>query len=150
MRKSTLILFGFLLLISCKANKKSGADESKTNSIKKINETEMAVQKILDLPKLQWIYHPELPQRLPVKLLKTAEISSNLNLNKFGQRVKIMSRAELENEGIKDVVEFDRLAIKNDTTDFELHYQVEGVSCAGKMVKVNGEWTILDYTVWEN
>lgn len=144
MRKSTLILFGLLLLISCKANKKSGAAESK------INETELIIQKILDLPKLQWIYHPESPERIPVKVLETAQIEKDLDLNKFGQRVRIMSRTELENEGIKDFVEFDRLTIKSDTANFGLHYKVEGAGCTGRLVKVNGEWIVLDYSVWEN
>jgi len=150
MKKSILILLGFLLVISCKGNKKPEVSESKSDSIEKINETELVVQKILDLPRLQWIYHPEVPKRIPVKVLETAELDNEFNLNKFGQKVRIMSRAELANEGIKDFVEFDKLTINNDTTNFELHYKIEGVGSAGKLVKENGKWTILDYSVWEN
>ena len=144
MKKSILILFGLLLLISCKENKKSKLAESQ------INETELIVQKILDLPRLQWIYHPEAPERIPVKVLETAQIEKDLSLNKFGKKVRIMSRAELTNKGIKDFVEFDRLTIDNDTANFGLHYKVEGAGCAGRLLKVNGEWIVLDYSVWEN
>jgi hypothetical protein len=153
------ILLTILLLISCKNSDKKETEnnsESKngltqTELIKSNpNQTELIAQKILDLPKLQWIYHPEAKERLPVKVLESELIDKNLSLNKFGQKVRILSISELEKEGIKDYVIFDRIKIENDTTDFEISYRIEGAGCSGKFFKQNGEWEILDYSVWEN
>lgn len=146
-------------MTSCNNSKKTrtGNSSESNNELAQIeqiksepNQTELITQIILDLPKLQWIYHPEVKERLPLKMLESELIDKNLNLNKFGQKVRILSMSELEKEGIKDFVIFDKIKIENDTTDFELHYKIEGAGCSGKLLKENGEWKILDYTVWEN
>ncbi len=147
------------LLISCKNSEKTETENNSDSEIKltqteliksESNQTELIAQKILDLPKLQWIYHPEVKERLPVKVLESELIDKSLNLNKFGQKVRILSMLELENEGIKDFVIFDKIKIGKDTTDFELHYKIEGAGCSGKLLKENGEWKVIDYSVWEN
>ena len=116
----------------------------------KKNETELLIQKILDLPDLQWIYHSELTERLPVKLLETELIEKEITLNKFGQKIIIMSMLEFEKEGINDYVEFNKLIIQSDTAEFELSYKIEGVGSRGKLKKENGKWKIIEYSVWEN
>jgi hypothetical protein len=153
------IILTILLLISCKSSEKTETEKD-SESENKITQTELIksesiqseliVQKILDLPKLQWIYHPELKERLPVKVLETETIEKNFNLNKFKQKVRILSKSELENEGIKDFVIIDKIKIVKDTAEFKLSYKIEGAGCSGKFFKQNGEWKILDYSVWEN
>jgi hypothetical protein len=151
-------IFGILLiiffLISCKNSEKTETEnnsepESELTQTES-NQTELIAQKILDLPDLQWIYHPESKERLPVKVLETELIVKNFSLNKFGQKVRILSMSELEKEGIKDYVIFDKIKIGKDTTDFELSYKIEGTGCSGKLLKEDGEWKVLDYSVWEN
>ena len=159
MKKIVEILLMFLVFISCKDTPKSIAEnqlysENSTTQSELIksesNQTELIVQKILDLPKLQWIFHPEVKERLPVKVLESELIEKNLNLNKFGQKVRILSMSELEKEGIKDYVVFDKIVIAKDTTEFELHYKIEGAGCNGKLLNENGKWKVIDYSVWEN
>ncbi|WP_026977930.1 hypothetical protein [Flavobacterium tegetincola] len=159
MKKIVAILLMFLVFISCKNTPKSIAEnqlysETSTTQSELIksesNQTELIVQKILDLPKLQWIFHPEVKERLPVKVLESELIEKNLNLNKFGQKVRILSMSELEKEGIKDYVVFDKIVIAKDTNEFELHYKIEGAGCNGKLLNENGKWKVIDYSVWEN
>ena len=159
MKKIVRILLIILVFVSCKNTPKTIAENQSHSEMpitqselikSESNQTELIVQKILDLPKLQWIYHPEVKERLPVKVLESEFIDKNLNLNKFGQKVRILSMSELEKEGIKDYIIFDKIKIIKDTTDFELHYKIEGVGCSGKFLKENGEWEIIDYSVWEN
>ena len=146
MKKTTLILFGLIFLISCK--EKNAAIESEIK-IEEINESELMVQKILNLPDIQWIYHPELPERTPVKILESELIDKKFDLNKFGKEVRIISPDELKKEGIKDYLEFHKLEFKNDTLEFGLSYDIEGAGSAGKFIKENGKWKILEYEVWE-
>ncbi len=151
MRKAVLIILGFILLVSCTENRKSQSSWTNTElGQAKLNETELVIQKILDLPDLQWIYHPELKERIPVKVAENQKIVNVLNLTKFGQKVKILKLSELEKEGIKDFVLFDSLVIKDDTAEFKLHYKIEGVGSEGKLVRKDGEWIIYKYSVWEN
>uniref|UniRef100_UPI004049D670 hypothetical protein n=1 Tax=Flavobacterium sp. TaxID=239 RepID=UPI004049D670 len=159
MKKIVGILLMFLLFISCKNTPKTIAEnqhysENSTTQSELIksesNQTELIAQKILDLPKLQWIFHPEVKERLPVKVLESELIDKNLNLNKFGQKVRILSMSELEKEGIKNCIVFDKIEIAKDTTEFELHYEIEGVGCNGKLMNENGKWKVIDYSVWEN
>lgn len=164
MKKIARILVMILVVLSCKNKPKTIAENQshsetpitqsefiKSEFIKsESNQTELIVQKILDLPKLQWIYHPEVKERLPVKVLESELIHKKLNLKKFRQKVRILSMSELEKEEIKDYVIFDKIKIRKDTTDFELHYKIEGAGCRGKLLKENGEWKVIDYSVWEN
>jgi len=152
------IILTITLLISCKNSEKtetenssdSGIELTQTELIKTAsNQTELIAQKILDLPKLQWIYHPEIKERLPVKVLESELIDKSLNLNKFGQKVRILSLEELKKEKIKDYIIFEKLEIKTDTTDFKLHYEIEGAGSSGKFVIENEKWIIFDYSVWE-
>jgi len=116
----------------------------------KRNETELLIQKILDLPDLQWIYHSELTERLPIKILESELINKQFNLNKFGRKVIILSMSEIENKGINDYVNFNKLIIHSDTVEFELSYKIEGVGSKGKLKKEDGRWEIIEYSVWEN
>ncbi|PHS08596.1 MAG: hypothetical protein COA88_06430 [Kordia sp.] len=153
------ILLMIFLLTSCKNSqkvkieKKSDSENTITQSefMKlELNQNELVIQSILDLPDLQWVYHPELKERLPIKILESGLIRKSFNLNKFGQKIRILLVSELEKEGIKDYLIFDKINIIKDTTDFELSYKVEGIGCSGKFVKENEEWKVLDYFVLEN
>tara|TARA_B110001452_G_C15151172_1_gene400651 strand:- start:573 stop:980 length:408 start_codon:yes stop_codon:yes gene_type:complete len=132
-------------------NSESKNELTQTELIKtESNQNELIIQEILDLPNLQWIYHPESKEILPVKMLESDLIKKTFNLYKFGQKVRILSTLELKKEGINDYVVIDKLEVKKDTTDFEISYKIEGAGSAGKFVKENGEWKVLDYSVWEN
>lgn len=153
------ILLAGLFLTSCK-NLKNTEIRDFANSEKKHMqmellepesiETELIVQKILDLPKLQWIYHSEIKERLPVKILDTELIEKNFNLYKFGQKVRILSPYELKEERISDYIEFHKLEFYSGSLQFELSYKTEAVGSSGTFIKENKKWKIIEYSVWEN
>lgn len=157
MNKFIEIILILICLTSCNEYKKTETEiENKTNiaqfelaepdSVK----TELIIQKILDLPKLQWIYHSENKKRLPVKVLETEFIKKTFNLYKFGHKVRISSQNEFENDGIKDYIVFEKLEIKEETTEFLLFYKIEGVHCRGKLLNNSGKLRVLQYSVFEN
>jgi len=100
MKKIIGLLLIIFLLTFCKNSQKI-KEENKSDSentitqselIKpKLNQNELVVQSILDLPDFQWVYHSKLKERLPVKMLESGLIEKSFNLNKFGQKVRILS-----------------------------------------------------------
>jgi hypothetical protein len=158
MKKTIYSLLIIFVLTSCnnleKTNTENNSELENILPQKELTDlepkdTELIAQKILDLPRLQWIYHSEINERLPVKVLESELIKKNITLTKFGRKVRILSISEIEKEGINDYVVFDRIEIKEDTTEFEISYRIEGAVCSGKFIKQDKEWRILDYSVYE-
>ena len=157
MKNIVRVLVLLLVFTSCKNTSKNTIEITGENlsytkdsiSQPAFNETQIIVQKILDLPELQWVYHQELKERLPVKVLESKLIDKRLILHKFGQTVSILSMSELEKEGIKDYVVFNKIEISKDIAYFALNYKIEGAGCSGKLIKENGEWSFSNYSVWE-
>ena len=112
-------------------------------------ETEILIQDILDLPELQWIYHPEVKDRLPVKLLASGLVTKEMNLRKFDKDVLILTTEEVEMKKIPDYVFIEELFFVGDTVKFYLTYDVEGVFADGKFIRVQGKWKPLDCVVGE-
>lgn len=113
------------------------------------SEIQVLIQDILDLPKLQWIYHPEVADRLPVKLLQSGLVTKDLKLRKFDNDVLILTQNELVVNKMTDYVFVEKLLFKGDTLSFSLTYDVEGAFADGKFARINGKWTILNYEVGE-
>lgn len=138
-----------MILISCDKKEKDQLTTMKVETEKKGNEIEILVQDILDLPELQWIYHPEVKGRLPIKILESGLVTKELNLSKFNKEVLILTKEELEINKIPDYVFIEELFFVGDTVKFYLTYDVEGAFADGKFVRVQGKWTPLDYAVGE-
>jgi hypothetical protein len=134
-------------MTSC--DKKVKVDD-KPREEEKVNEIQTLVQDILDLPRLQWIYHPEVHERLPVKILESGLVTKNLKLRKFDKDVLIMTKDELEANKTLDFVNIEELFFKGDTLSFYLTYDVEGAFADGKYVWTGDKWRVLNYTVGEH
>ena len=154
MKKTLKILFTILVFISCR-NTSKPLEEKQLDTKTKItqselikldtSQTKLILQKILDLP----IYHQNIKEKLPVKILESEMIEKKINLNKFGQKVRILTISELEKEGIKDYIIFDKLDIRKNIVDFELHFQFEDTGCIGKLIKQNDEWKVVKSSIWQ-
>ena len=57
MKNLYILIFGLVLFASCKNPKADNNPETQEIVIKKENEVQVVVQKILDLPKLQGMFH---------------------------------------------------------------------------------------------
>ena len=108
------------------------------------------IQQILDLPDLQRYYHPELKERIPIKILESDFFDKNLQLKKFEKDVRIISSDKIKEENIKDYLVFRKLVFKAEQVEFELNYLIEGIGSTGVLVKTKEGWVIQNYSVWEN
>ena len=99
MKISVSILVLTFTLVSC--DKRESKENSQTTQPTKEVLTDnreiknKIIQDILDLPKLQWIYRSEMPDRLPIKILKSEIVTKELKLKKFDKDVLILTKEEL-------------------------------------------------------
>jgi hypothetical protein len=138
MKKLLLTLFGLIIIVS-----------EGHGQIQKKKNIGTLVQGILDLPKLQWIYHPEAIERVPVKVLASALVTKELRLTKFEKPVLILTEDEIKSKKITDYVNFKRLEFKGDTVTFYLTYDIEGAFADGKLFWTQDKWVVKNYRVGE-
>lgn len=146
------VLFTILYLItvlSCKDTKKQikylKSEISRTNYTNK----EGLIQQILDLPKWQWVYHSDVPGKLPVKILKNNIVDDTMQLYKFNQKLLFLSLQELEAQKLKGYIEVKELRLHFDTVNFKIEYQTEGAFAIGQFVMKNNNWVLDNYSIGE-
>jgi len=150
MRKLTFLVIGLLFTVSCKEQRSTDALKQDKLAVEMPNESEIVLQKLLDLPKLQWVFHPEIAERLPIKILKNEFVPDSLKLLKFDENVRIAALPSFQKENIQDYILIKDLNIKKDTARFDLDYEIEGVSAKGTFIKISSEWVVQDYTISES
>ena len=104
------------------------------------------VQLVIDLPQLQVFLHPELPERKPLVLIETGEVSQSLALEKFGQPVAIRA-LDAARDG--PYLHLTELEVSGDTARVELDYPVEGVGGEVDLERKGGTWSVTKADVWE-
>jgi hypothetical protein len=112
-------------------------------------ERQQVLQLLLDLPDLQQFYHADLPGRLPVKLQTDAFVTPGLPLRKFNQPVLLLSARQLRQRGSRDYLHLGPLRRRQDTLDFRLGYDVEGVLAEGTLIRHANGWRVGRYAVVE-
>ena len=138
MKKVLLTLFGLIIIVS-----------DHNGQSQKQKDIAVLIQGILDLPKLQWIYHPEASERVPVKVLANGLVTKELKLTKFDKPVLLLTKEEIESKKITDYINFKRLELKGDTATFHLTYDIEGAFADGKLFRTQDKWVVKDYRVGE-
>jgi len=116
---------------------------------KKTDEMEQVIQEILDCPELQSMYHAELPERAPLKLVENEYVKAEWNLIKFNRKVCIAPEISFKNEGIEDYLVIDLLERKNDTIHTSLYYDAEGIKVAVALLKNTDSWVIEKFELYE-
>ena len=104
------------------------------------------VQLVIDLPQLQQFLHPELPDRKPLVLIQTDEVSPGLALKKFGQPVAIRELRTAENA---PYLRLTQLEITGAKAHVRLEYPVEGVKGEADLEQRDGEWRVVKSRIWE-
>ncbi len=155
---SSLLLIAILAILSCAENvKKSNAEATLSTTYEipvskhtqEVPAIDQVVQHIIDLPRLQGIFHQEVPARVPAKIQISEKIPATLNVKKYDQKVKMMTTAEVQEANIDDVIVFNVFEFKADTLNFDLFFKTENVNCYGKFHYNKKNWTLVDYEVTE-
>ena len=110
------------------------------------SQMEAIVQLVIDLPGLQAFLHPELPDRKPLVLIQTKEVSAGLVLTKFGQPVVIRELREAEGKPYLHLVSVE---VSGASAKVRLAYPVEGVGGEAELEEKGGVWRVVKSEIWE-
>jgi len=101
-------------------------------------------QLVLDLNTLQKYYHPELPGRKPLRMLKSGPMQNEPRLVMFGQPVEYVPVGSPTPH-----FEFTRIDVTGDGAVVEFSYPVEGLRGTANLRKAGGSWQIEKSSVRE-
>ncbi len=70
-------------------------------------------------------------------------MSEQIDLQKFGKRVRIVDSSAIKQEGIEDAISIKLRNIEKDTMTFSLYHSIEGAHMYGKLYFKNDKWQII-------
>ena len=142
--KIYVILVAAVMLAACGVN--SGLEEGKKRMIN--SEKEILFKMILDHPDLQQYLHPDLQQRVPLRVKSNDELGVNLSIEKFGKPVLFVDTVvSTRNVPMLEVVLFE---VSGDLVSFKILYAIEGVTIKGVLDKISGQWLFKEFEVFES
>lgn len=107
------------------------------------------IQRAIDLPTLQQYYHvKELPNRAPLVIYLNENQFFNLELQKFGRKVKLTHNIN-ELEGTP-YLKFNSISITPTNAKVNFTYKVEGINVSVLMKKESNDWVVTNSKINEN
>lgn len=158
-----VLLTSLLMMVACATKIKEASPLSKINENKeKIimaenvqarktapDDITQIVKTIIELPDLQNYFHVEQsPERKPLYILKDGEIKSDLELNKFGEKVRFATCDELKKLN-KPYLEFTKIDVKNNKASVVFRYRVEGIEGTVSLSRTEGGWKASEQKISE-
>lgn len=116
----------FIAIISLTAFTLVACQNSETGSMKN-NISSKVIQSILDHHEIQPYLHPDLKNRLPIRVVSNRLISTEISIKKFDQPVLFLQEKPTEPH-------FEIITLKQaeNSMEFAIRYDVEGVSISGQ------------------
>lgn len=104
------------------------------------------MQKIIDLPDLEYYYHVEiLNTRKPLVILKNNIIQNEYSLKKFNERVIFLTLTEIMAQKKDAYLEFSNFNISHDSVKVSFKYRCEGVGGYAIFMKKNSNtWNVIN------
>lgn len=131
-----LIALAAFTLVACQKNE----DISMDNEI-----SAKVIQSILEHNEIQQYLHPDIENRLPIRVVTNNLIPAHLTIQKFDKPVLFLSAAPTEPH--LEIVTFKH---KGDFIEFFIRYDVEGVSISGIASVEGNKVTLTVFDVVEN
>lgn len=103
------------------------------------------IQSILDHNEIQQYLHPDIENRLPIRVLTNNFFSPATTITKFDEPVLFL--AEMPTEPYFEITKFEH---SGDYIEFTIRYEVEGVSISGKASVEGNEVTLTVFDVVES
>jgi len=106
---------------------------------------EKILQLIFDSSDVSQYFHPEAEGRIPIKIATNGHISNNVNLNKYGEKVTVVTTSSSE-----ETLDVHLFSIQGNNATFEIRYGIEGVTIEGTAVLSESVWELKSLEVSES
>ncbi len=159
MKNKIQILFLILILTSCNAQnriaKKNDIYQTPINQsqydVIPISDIKEIFKIVINLPELQYLHLKQFPERLPLKILEFGDINANSlkGITKFGKPIKVVTKAEIVSNQIKDYLGVGDWSPVNGTLRLQLYYPIEGITINCMFKKEDKKWSLTDSMIIE-
>ena len=103
------------------------------------------IKLILDHKEVQQYLHPEISNRIPVKIVTNNLVPLNVNIEKHGEAVILTDKAATE-----PFFEINKYITNDNTIIFNLSYEEEGITISGEANTGDNEVKLISFDVIEN
>lgn len=105
----------------------------------------------IDLPELQQYYHiKELPDRMPLPIIRNQFIKDIKSLNKFGQSIVFITEEEANQKKINHYFKFTKISLTKNICYVNFEYPIEGLAGKIEFMKDKGNWIIKNSNIAEH
>lgn len=144
-------LIVLLSLLSCQnidEKRKSELHDTISDNILKMTQL---ISSTFNLPALQKYYKvQETLKQNELVLLENEFVKDVGKLEKFNYPIKIYSKSEIQDKGIKAYLEYKSIKINGDTAFVHYRYDVQGIGIESSYLYKKREWVLLKYDLCEN
>lgn len=141
--KIAALILAFFTHVACVSTTHIQSGDNEMNNTDK----ELVIKMILDHPDLQQYLHPELIERVPIKISNISVSNQSLSIRKFNKLVEVVTDKSDNKSPSLDFISFIQ---EENNVNFEISYNVEGVTIKGIAKKIDGRWSFIDFDVYEN
>lgn len=143
-----ICITALILLFGCSsASINSPEDNTQMNvSHEDLNQI---IQLILDIPDLQEYFHPAIPERMHLKVVREPSFPDELAISKFGNPVKYLEREDISGED-ENYVAFSKINVEDKQALVEFIYPIEGVVGSVYLSKKDNAWIIQETNLAEH
>ena len=140
-----LFLTVFLSLLSCnnitrKSNLLDSVTETKVDSCFLKQEKENIIKAILNTSDFQTFLHPELKERLPIRIRKNEFITCDLTIESNGFKVIFIDSLNFDDNLYTHNVNLKDLDCKQKIISYSIYYPIESASINGVVQKTDKLW----------
>jgi hypothetical protein len=135
-----------LLTLQCDTGSRTNSQQAGGLMHAQTSAAQAIAQLVIDLPALQQFLHPELPERKPLVLISTSEVTPGLTLTKFDQPVQILDLEVAKGRPYLHITEWTQTGTK---VRLKFSYPVEGVGGEAELESKDGKWRVTKSEIWE-
>lgn len=108
-----------------------------------LKDKQIVIQMSIDLEELQMYYHEdEIQGRKPLIIFNNGIVQPDLNLTKFGEDARFMTKEELFFDNKQAYIDFEKFIITPNEAIIEFQYEIEGISVFLTLEKIADNWRI--------
>jgi hypothetical protein len=133
----------------------TGSNDEQSGNRKTVTDSLTIKTKLIDatinLPALQeYLAGQETMKQKEIVILKNERVRSIERIGKFNKKIKLLTDSEIRNFGVKAVLDYKSIVIRNDSAFIYYRYDIQGIGIKSIYFYKKHDWYLIKYDLWEN